>query len=61
MPEWTWFYRAGNDAADLLESRSQWAAAVAIYKKLAAADGPMKSAFEERVRRLQLDHYLWEE
>ena len=61
VPEWTWFYRAGNDAADLLESRSQWAAAVAIYKKLAAADGPMKSAFEERVRRLQLDHYLWEE
>ena len=58
-PEWTWFYRAGNDAASLLETRSQWAAAVAIYKQLAAADGPMKSEFETRLARRRLEHFIW--
>ena len=58
-PEWTWFYRAGNDAASLLEARSQWAAAVAVYKQLAAADGPMKSEFETRLARRRLEHFIW--
>ena len=61
LPEWTWFYRAGTDAAKLLESRSQWVAAIAIYKKLAAADGPMKKDFENRLGRLRLEHFIWEE
>ncbi len=61
VPEWTWYYRAGRDAAKLLESRAQWAAAVAIYKKLAAADGPMKSEFETQLTRLRLEHFIWEE
>ena len=61
VPEWTWFYRAGRDAARLLESRQQWTAAAAIYKKLAAADGPMKSEFENQLRRVRLEHYIWEE
>ncbi len=60
-PEWTWFYRAGSDAAALLEARSQWAAAIAIYKKLAAADGPMKSEFENRLKRRQLEHFIFPE
>ena len=60
-PEWTWFYRAGSDAARLLEARSQWPPAIAIYKKLAAADGPMKSEFETLLKRRQLEHFVWEE
>lgn len=60
-PEWTWFYRAGNDAAALLESQSQWTAAIAIYKKLAAADGPMKNEFETRLARRRLEHFIWED
>ena len=60
-PEWKWFYRAGHEAARLLESRSQWVAVVAVYKKLAAADGPMKSDFETQLSRLRLEHYIWEE
>ena len=61
LPEWKWFYRAGRDAATLLESRAQWAAVAAVYKKLAAADGPMKSDFENQLGHLRLEHYLWEE
>ena len=60
-PEWTWFYRAGSDAARLLEARAQWEAAIAIYEKLAAADGPMKSEFENQLKREQLEHFIWEE
>ena len=60
-PEWTWFYRAGSDAARLLEARSQWAPAIAIYRKLAAADGLMKSEFENLLKRRQLEHFIWEE
>jgi TolA-binding protein len=60
-PEWTWFYRAGNDAARLLESESQWPAAIAIYKKLAAANGPLKSEFEALLTRRRLEHFIWEE
>ena len=61
LPEWKWFYRAGREAARLLESRSQWAAVVAVYKKLAAADGPMKSDFETQLSHLRLEHYIWED
>jgi outer membrane protein assembly factor BamD (BamD/ComL family) len=59
--EWVWFYRAGQNAARLLEAQSQWAAAIAIYKKLAAADGPLKSEFENTLTRLRLEHFIWEE
>ena len=61
VPEWTWFYRAGYAATHLLEGRAQWAAAIAIYKKLAAADGPMKSEFENTLSRRRLEHFIWEE
>ena len=60
-PEWIWFYRAGSDAARLLEARSQWASAIAIYKKLADADGLMKSEFENRLKQRQLEHFIWPE
>ena len=60
-PEWTWFYRAGNYAAGLLEGRAKWSAAIAVYKKLAAADGPMKSEYENRLAQRRLEHFLWDE
>ena len=59
--EWTWFYRAGSDAARLLEAHEQWGPAIAIYRKLAAADGLMKSEFENLLKRRQLEHFIWEE
>lgn len=60
-PEWTWFYRAGSDAAKLLEARADWSAAIAIYKKLAAADGPLKSEFDRLLRQRRLEHFVWED
>ncbi|MBE7210454.1 MAG: tetratricopeptide repeat protein, partial [Gluconacetobacter diazotrophicus] len=58
-PEWTWFYRAGRDAALLLEKRAQWEAAIAVYEKVAAANGPMKSEFENLLSRRRLEHFVW--
>ncbi len=60
-PEWTWFYRAGSDAAKLLKQQQQWGAMIAIYKKLTAADGPMKSEFEKTLANLRLEHFIWED
>lgn len=60
-PEWTWFYRAGYDAAKLLEAREDWPAVVAIYKKLAAADGPSRAEFDALLRQRRLEHFIWDE
>ena len=60
-PEWTWFYRAGSYAARLLEGREKWAAAIAVYKKLAAVEGPMKAEYESQLARLRLEHFIWDE
>ncbi len=59
-PEWTWFYRAGRNATELLKARSQWQSAIVIYKKLAAADGPLKNDYENLLSRLRLEHFIWE-
>lgn len=61
QPEWTWFYRAGYDAAKLLEARADWPAVIAIYQKLAAADGPSKAEFDALVRQRRLEHFIWED
>lgn len=60
-PEWTWFYRAGYDAAKLLEAREDWPAVIAIYKKLAAANGPSKAEFDGLLRQRRLEHFIWED
>ncbi|HEX8372616.1 MAG TPA: outer membrane protein assembly factor BamD [Chthoniobacterales bacterium] len=59
-PEYFWFYRAGFDAAETLETDQQWTAAIAIYRKLADAKGPRSAEAEERIKRLRLEHFIWE-
>jgi tetratricopeptide (TPR) repeat protein len=56
-----WFYRSGFDAALILESRSAWQSAAAIYEKLAATRGARASEAKERLTRLRLEHFLWPE
>ena len=59
-PEYYWFYRAGFDAAESLESDEQWEASIAIYRKLAKAKGPRAAEVEERIKRLRLEHFIWD-
>lgn len=60
LPEYYWFYRAGFDAAEALEIDEQWEAAIAIYRKLAEAKGPRAQEAEDRIKRLRLEHFIWE-
>ncbi len=60
QPEYFWYYRAGSDIGQLLESRGQLREAIAIYEKMAAAEGPRSDEFAQRVKRLRLENFIWE-
>ena len=59
-PEFFWFYKAGFNAARLLEEQQKWEAAAAIYEKLAAANGPRSEEANARLGQLRLEHFLWQ-
>jgi len=54
-----WYYKAGFNAARLLEDDSKWESAAAIYEKLAASGGSRTEEAKERLKRLRLEHFLW--
>jgi TolA-binding protein len=56
-----WFFRAGFDAAQILEDRRSWSSAAAIYEKLANTRGARSEEAKNRLTRLRLEHFLWPE
>jgi hypothetical protein len=54
-----WYYKAGFNAARLLEEDSKWESAAAIYDKLAAAGGSRSEEAKARLTNLRLEHFLW--
>ena len=54
-----WYYKAGFNAARLLEDDSKWESAASIYEKLAAAGGSRSEEAKARLNRLRLEHFLW--
>jgi predicted negative regulator of RcsB-dependent stress response len=54
-----WYYKAGFNAARLLEEDSKWESAAAIYDKLAAAGGSRSDEAKARLNHLRLEHFLW--
>jgi len=54
-----WFFRAGFDAAELLEARRSWSSAAAVYEKLAVVPGSRAEEAKNRLERLRLEHFLW--
>jgi TolA-binding protein/predicted Zn-dependent protease len=54
-----WYYKAGFNAARLLEEDSKWESAAAIYEKLAAAGGSRSEEAKARLANLRLEHFLW--
>jgi tetratricopeptide (TPR) repeat protein len=56
-----WFYKAGFNAARLLEDDAKWESAVAIYQKLVSAGGSRSEEAKTRLNRLRLEHFLWGE
>ena len=60
-PDYTWFYKAGFDAAGALETQEQWKPAIVIYEKLANLLGPRSDEAKKRGDQLRLEHFIWEE
>ncbi len=54
-----WYFRAGFDAAQILEDRRSWSSAAAIYQKLANTGGARSSEAKDRLTKLRLEHFLW--
>ena len=55
-----WFYKAGLEAGRLLEEQKNWPEAIAVYDKMASAEGPQREEILQRARRLRLEHFIWE-
>lgn len=56
-----WFYKAGFDAARMLEEDKAWKEAIAVYEKLAGSGGPRSAEAREKANRLRLANFLWED
>ena len=56
-----WYFRAGFDAAQILEERHSWNSAASIYEKLASTRGIRSEEAKDRLTRLRLEHFLWPE
>ena len=54
-----WYYKAGFNAARLLEEDAKWESAVAIYDKLVAAGGNRSDEAKARLNNIRLEHFLW--
>jgi outer membrane protein assembly factor BamD (BamD/ComL family) len=54
-----WFYKAGFNAARLLEEDSKWESAAAIYDRLVASGGSRSEEAKARLNNLRLEHFLW--
>ncbi|HEX8077115.1 MAG TPA: tetratricopeptide repeat protein [Chthoniobacterales bacterium] len=59
--EFFWYFKAGFNAARLLEDDSKWQPAAVVYQKLAAAGGARSDEAKSRLSRLRLEHFLWEQ
>lgn len=59
--EYFWFYKAGFNAARLLEEGAKWQPAAAVYEKLAFAGGERSEEAKSRLNRLRLEHFLWDQ
>ncbi len=59
--EFFWYYKAGFNAARLLEEEAKWEPAAAVYEKLAFAGGARSEEAKSRLNQLRLEHFLWEQ
>lgn len=59
--EFFWYYKAGFNAARLLEDDSKWQPAAIVYQKLASTGGARSDEAKSRLSRLRLEHFLWEQ
>jgi tetratricopeptide (TPR) repeat protein len=59
--EFFWYYKAGFNAARLLEDDSKWQPAAQVYQRLASVGGARSDEAKSRLTRLRLEHFLWDQ
>ncbi len=60
-PEYFWYYKAGFEAGTLLEERKLWKEAIAVYEKISTIDGPRAGEAADRIKKLRLANFIWED
>ena len=58
--EYLWYYKAGFEAARIVEAAREWKSAIGIYEKMAALEGPRAAEARMRVKQLRLEHFIWQ-
>jgi hypothetical protein len=59
--EFFWFYKAGFDAARILESAQRWEEAIRVYQIIAGPVGPRAEEARSRINKIRLENFLWED
>jgi len=59
-PDYFWYYKAGFDAARMLEAQEQWKAEIGVYEKMAKSQGPRAEEAKKRAEQLRLEHFIWD-
>ena len=58
--EFFWLFKAGFDAARILEGRQAWRDCVALYERLGSLGGPRSQEAKTRAFQIRLERFLWE-
>jgi tetratricopeptide (TPR) repeat protein len=58
--EFFWLFKAGFDAARILEGRQAWKDCVALYERLGRIDGPRSQEAKKRAFQIRLERFLWD-
>lgn len=58
--EFFWLFKAGFDAARILEGRQAWRDCVALYERLSRLGGPRSQEAKNRAFQIRLERFLWE-
>lgn len=59
--DWHWFYNAGFASIRLMGQAQNWDGALALARKLAQTSGPRAREAAAYARRIQLEHFIWQE
>ncbi len=55
-----WLYKAGFDAATILEEQGSWRSAFVIYEKMGNIPGPRAAEARAKVKELRLKKFIWD-
>ncbi len=59
--DWYWFYNAGFSSIRLMGQMDNWDGALALAKKLSETTGPRAREAATLARRIQLEHFIWQD